>query len=286
MALHGYFRGDWLTLGMNLKDRITHKFFPEAYGRRQVQGMLTELTNRPRLGDGALHQTLDDLNGATDAFEIDNLSRAYQQGRNQIFGGGEKSAVREAIERRQSGFGLRLANTAFADGQLSDDEKLAIGDIASQRYTVIGACADLPRLGYKEAAQLEAFAKAPSTLIRTWMLQQAKESEVGMPAARELAGMLFADGGINPEKKSFLVNTSSVFGVPVQSEAQMFFRALGTTQLTPGNDQTGPTLLDEARSKDYFIHDSFRTANGGVRNTRHVDALVEAVTFSLAHQVS
>lgn len=270
---------------MNLKDRITQKFFPEAYGRRQVQGMLTELTNRPRLGDAALHQNLDELNAATDAFEMDNLSRAYQQGRSQIFSGGEKSAVREAIERRQSGFGLQLATAAFSDGELNDDEKLAIGDIASQRYTIIGACADLPRLGYKEAAQLEAFAKAPSKLIRTWMLDQAKQSEVGMPAARELAEMLFADGGMNPEKKSFLVNTSSVFGVPVQSEAQMFFRGLGTTQLVPGTDETGPTLLDEARSKDYFIHDPSGAECGGVRSTRHVNALVEAVAFSLAHQV-
>ncbi|MBN9417217.1 hypothetical protein ABS71_14720 [bacterium SCN 62-11] len=269
---------------MNLRDRIENKFFPEAYGRRQVQGMLTELTNRPRLGDGSLHQTLDDLNKTTDAFEIDNLNRAYQQGRKQILGGGEKSAVREAIERRQAGFGLQIATQAFADGQLDDEEKLAIGDIASQRYTVIGACADLPRLGYKEAAQLESFSKAPSNTIRTWMLEQAKTKEVGMEAVRDLAEMLFADGGISPDKKAFLVNTGNIFGVPVQSEAQMFLRGLGTTQLAPGNDQTGPSLLDEARSKDYFIHDNFLTDCGMARSTRHVDSLVEAVTFTLAHQ--
>lgn len=269
---------------MNLRDRIENRFFPDAYGRRQVQGMLTELANRPRLGDASLHQTLDDLNATTDAFELGNLNRAYQQGRNQILSGGEKSAVREAIERRQAGFGLQIAAQAFADGHLDDEEKLAIGDIASQRYTVIGACGDLPRLGYSEAAQLEAFSKAPSALIRTWMLDQAKTKEVGMEAARDLAEMLFADGGITPDKKSFLVNTHNVFGVPVQSEAQMFLRGLGTTELAPGNDKTGPTLLDEARSKDYFVHDHFISDCGNPRSTRHVDSLVEAVTFTLAHQ--
>lgn len=271
---------------MNLRDRIENKFFPEAYGRRQVQGMLNELIERPRLGDAGLHQTLDDLNKATDAFEMDNLSRAYQQGRTQIFSGGEKSAVREAIERRQAGFGLQLASKAFENGELNDEEKLAIGDIASQRYTVIGACADLPRLGYKEALQLETFAKAPSNRIRGWMLDQARApgGEVGLPAVKELGEMLFADGGVSTDNKAFLTTTGQVFGKPVSSEAQLFLRALGTTKLNIGNDQTGPTLLDEARSKDYFVHDSFLTEYGTPRSTRHVDALVEAVTITLAHQ--
>ena len=270
---------------MNLRDRLQNKFFPEAYGRRQVQGMLNELSNRPRLGDAALHQTLDDLNAHTDAYETDNLLRAYSQGRTQILSGGEKSAVREAIERRQGGFGLQLACKAFENGKLSDDEKLAIGDIASQRYTVIGACADLPRLGYKEALQLESFAKAPSNRVRAWMLDQAKTSgEIGLPAVKQLGEMLFADGGVGADNKAFLVNTGNVFGVPVSSEAQLFLRALGTTSLNVGNDKTGPTLLDEARSKDYFVHDSFLTEWGTPRATRHVDALVEAVTFTLAHQ--
>ncbi len=266
---------------MNLRDRIEKKFFPEAYGRRQVQGMLNELTNRPRLGDAALHQTLDELNNATDAFELDNLSRAYQRGRTQIFSGGEKSSVREAIERRQAGFGLQLATKAFRDGELNDEEKLAIGDIASQRYTIIGACADLPRLGYKEALQLETFAKAPSDRIRGWMLEQAKvQGQIGLPAVKQLGEMLFADGGVGTDNKAFLTSTGQVFGKPVSSEAQMFLRALGTTKLNVGNDQTGPTLLDEARSKDYLVHDSFLTDSGA----GHVDALVEAVTFTLAHQ--
>lgn len=270
---------------MNLRDAIQKKFFPEAYGRRQVQGMLTDLTNRPRLGDAALHQSLDDLNTTTDAFEIDNLTRSYQQGRTQIFSGGEKSAVRDAIARRQTGFAIQLATQAMSDGQLTDEEKLAIGDIASQRYTVIGACADLPRLGYQEALQLESFAKAPSDRIRTWMLEQAKvKGEIGLPAVKELGEMLFADGGVGTENKAFLTNTGNVFGVPVSSEAQMFVRALGTDKLNVGNDKTGPTLLDEARSKDYFVHDSFLTEWGTPRATRHVDALVEAVTFTLAHQ--
>lgn len=270
---------------MNLRDRIENKFFPEAYGRRQVQGMLNELANRPRLGDAALHQTLDDLNATTDAFEMGNLSRAYQQGRTQIFSGGEKSSVREAIERRQAGFGLQLASAAFQDGELNDEEKLAIGDIASQRYTIIGACADLPRLGYQEALQLETFAKAPSNRIRGWMLEQAKtQGEIGLPAVKELGEMLFADGGVGTDNKAFLTTTGQVFGKPVSSEAQLFLRALGTTKLNVGNDQTGPTLLDEARSKDYFAHDSFKTEWGTPRATRHVDALVEAVTFTLAHQ--
>ncbi|MFN8608466.1 MAG: hypothetical protein U0931_13095 [Vulcanimicrobiota bacterium] len=271
---------------MNLRDAVEKRFFPEAYGRRQVQGMLNELTNRPRLGDAALHQTLDDLNATTDAFEVDNLTRAYQQGRTQIITGGEKSAVRDAIARRQTGFALQLATTALADGELNDEEKLAIGDIASQRYTVIGACADLPRLGYQEALQLESFAKAPSNRIRAWMLEQAKAGtgEVGLPAVKQLGEMLFADGGVGIENKAFLTNIGNVFGVPVSSEAQMFVRALGTTKLNVGNDKTGPTLLDEARSKDYFVHDSFLTEWGTPRATRHVDALVEAVTFTLAHQ--
>jgi hypothetical protein len=270
---------------MNLRDRIENKFFPEAYGRRQVKGMLTELTNRPRLGDAALHQTLDDLNVTTDAYETSNLERAYHHGRNQILGGGEKSAVRDAIARRQTGFALQLATQAMADGGLTDEEKLAIGDIASQRYTVIGACADLPRLGYQEALQLESFAKAPSNRIRVWMLEQSKvRGEIGLPAVKELGEMLFADGGVSNANKAFLTNTGNVFGVPVSSEAQMFVRALGTTTLNVGNDQTGPTLLDECRSKDYFVHDSFLTEWGTPRATRHVDALVEAVTFTLAHQ--
>lgn len=269
---------------MNLRDRIQNKFFPEAYGRRQVQGMLNELTNRPRLGDAALHQALDDLNAATDAYETDNLLRAYSQGRNQILSGGEKPAVREAIERRQAGFGLQLASKAFEDGQLTDEEKLAIGDIVSQRYTVIGACADLPRLGYKEALQLESFSKAPSNRVRAWMLEQTRTpGEIGLPAVKELGEMLFADGGVSAGNKVFLVNTDNVFGKPVSSESQLFLRALGTTSLNVGNDKTGPTLLDEARSKDYFVHDSFLTEWGAPRSTRHVDALVEAVTFTLAH---
>lgn len=270
---------------MSLRDRIESKFFPEAYGRRQVKGMLNELTERPRLGNAALHQTLDDLNKATDAFEMGNLSRAYQHGSTQIFSGGEKSAVREAIERRQAGFGLQIACKAFQDGKLDDEEKLAIGDIASQRYTVIGACADLPRLGYKEALQLETFAKAPSDRIRGWMIEQTKTpGEIGLPAIKELGEMLFADGGVGTENKAFLTSTGQIFSKPVSSEAQLFLRALGTTKLNVGNDQTGPTLLDEARSKDYFVHDNFKTEWGTARATRHVDALVEAVTFTLAHQ--
>lgn len=248
--------------------------------------MLNELTNRPRLGDAALHQTLDDLNATTDAFELNNLSRAYQQGKTQIFSGGEKSAVRDAIARRQTGFALQLATQAMADGALNDEEKLAIGDIASQRYTVIGACADLPRLGYQEALQLEAFSKAPSDRIRGWMLEQARtaQGEIGLPAVKELGEMLFAEGGVGTDNKAFLIHTGTVFGVPVSSEAQMFVRALGTTKLNVGNDKTGPTLLDEARSKDYYVHDSFVNEWGAPRATRHVDALVEAVTFTLAHQ--
>ncbi|MBS2037237.1 hypothetical protein JST97_19775 [bacterium] len=269
-----------------MRDAVEKRFFPEAYGRRQVQGMLNELTNRPRLGDAALHQTLDDLNATTDAFELNNLSRAYQQGKTQIFSGGEKSAVRDAIARRQTGFALQLATQAMADGALNDEEKLAIGDIASQRYTVIGACADLPRLGYQEALQLEAFSKAPSDRIRGWMLEQARtaQGEIGLPAVKELGEMLFAEGGVGTDNKAFLIHTGTVFGVPVSSEAQMFVRALGTTKLNVGNDKTGPTLLDEARSKDYYVHDSFVNEWGAPRATRHVDALVEAVTFTLAHQ--
>ncbi|MBT9585966.1 hypothetical protein IV102_21665 [bacterium] len=263
---------------MNWCDSIHSTIFPGSYARRQVGTMLQELRERHRPGDCALHARLDELNLGTQALEVDNLTLAYRDGEKKDFLGAEKSSLRDAVGRRQSGFALQLARTAFADGDLSAQEQLAIGDIANQHYNIYGACGNLPRLVYTEALDLQAFAKAPSNDIRTWMLDQGKSKEITVPAVRELAGLLFADGSLSAEEMAFAASTCQVFGTPVSSEAQMFLRGLGCTDVHQGRE-FGPTLFDEARSKDYATVPGMPDTVASV----HVDALEEAVAYTLAN---
>jgi uncharacterized tellurite resistance protein B-like protein len=243
--------------------------------------MLKELQNRPRPGEAQLHNQLDELNVSTQALEIENLARAYQDGKQKDYLGAEKSDVREAIGRRQSGFALQLARTALADGEVQESEKQAIEDMADQRYDLYGACADLPRLAYNEARDLQAFGQAPNDEIRHWMLEQGKSQEVGMPAVRQLAELFFADGTLSPQEVNFALTTQRVFGTPVESEAQMYLRGLGCTRLDRG-DESRISMVDEARSKDYAMVPS-QCDWGPIPATSHLDALEEAVAFTLAH---
>ena len=262
---------------MSLLDSIQVKFFPQKYGRPQVKAMLDELKSRPRPGDAAVHQKLDELNQATDVLAVDNLCDAYRQGMCQGYGGAEKLATREAVARRQTGFALQLARSASRDGEVSEAQKLAFSDIASQRYTAYGACAELPRLSYTESVDLLAFSYAPGPAVRSWMVEQGKKKEVDLPAARQLAQVLFADGQLSEQEKAFASNSRRVFGAPVRTEAQMFLRALGCSEAVQGNQEDGPSLLDEARSKDY----SYPATPPWV--SKHMDALQEAILFTRAH---
>lgn len=258
---------------MNLRDSLTLKFFPDAYARRQVGAMLRELHERNKVGDEAVFDKLDELNKTTDALDVANLTACYRDGQKKGVLGAEKNSVRDGIARRQTGFALQLARGAFGDGEVNQQQKLAIADIAHQHYTTYGACGNLPRLAYSEALDLQSFANAPSQTIRVWMMEQGQKEKVDMPAVRQLAGILFADGNLTPQEKAFAGHITRVFGAPVASEAQIFLRGLGTTDLTAGDEKTS-TLLDEARSKDYSVEPvSFR----------HVNALSEAVAYTLAH---
>lgn len=260
---------------MNLRDSITLKLFPDRYAKRQVGAMLRELHERKKVGEPAVFEKLDELNQTTDALDVANLTQCYRNGQKTGVLGAEKNAVRDGIARRQTGFALQLAKSNFADGEVNQQEKLAIEDIAHQHYTTYGACGNLPRLAYQEALDLQSFANAPSQTIRVWMMDQGQKKEVDLPAARELADMLFSDGQLNAQEKTFAASTHRIFGVPVAGDAQMFLRGLGSTEVKAGDEKTS-TLLDEARSKDYAVDP---------RGSRHVGALYEAFAYTLAQQI-
>ena len=267
---------------MNWRDSLQSRICPEAYARRQVSSMLQELHDRPRIADAVVYRQLDELNLETQALELKNLSAAYRQGQKSNTLGAEKNSVRDAMGRRQTGFALQLARTVFADGDVNPQEKLAIGEINNQHYTIYGHCGELPRLHYTEALDLQAFANAPSNEVRAWMLEQGTSPKVDMPAARQLAELFYADGNLSEQEKRFVESTQDVFGTPIQSEARMFLRGLGSTQLLSG-DATTASLLDEARSRDFAglnpVSQCYDAKAGS-----HVEALQEAIAFTQAHK--
>jgi len=265
---------------MKFLDSIQSKYFPQQFARRQVSDMVRELQERERPGDAGLHKCLDELNLSSQALEIDNLANAYLAGQKKAYPGAEKFEVRDAIARRQTGFALQLARQAFADSHLDKAEQEAIADIGNQNITLYGACGNLPRLTFQEAYDLQDFADAPSDDIRAWMLEVAKKPSVEMKDARELAGMLLADGHVDPKEKAFVTSARRIFGAEVESDAHLFLRGLGNTDLVSLETQkgNGPTLWDEARSLDYSGDECILV---GPPCTKHVMALGEAVRLTV-----
>lgn len=265
---------------MKFWDSIESKYFPHQFARRQVSAMVRELQERERQGDAGLYNSLDELNLSTQALDIENLADAYQAGQKKAYPGAEKFEVRDAIARRQTGFALQLARQAFADSHLDAAEQDAIADIGNQNITLYGACGNLPRLTFQEASQLQDFADAPSDEIRAWMLEVARKPSVEMQDARELAGLILADAKVDSKERAFVTSARRIFGAEVESDAHLFLRGLGHTEVAAsGNSKgTAPTLWDEARTLDYRGDENILV---GPPCTKHVMALGEAVRMTV-----
>lgn len=238
----------------NFIDKLQQKFTPQRYAERKVGEYLKEYESRPRLGDAKMHEKLDELNQARDAFNRDELVAAYREGQKETYCGAEKSKMRDCVSAHQTGMARELAEFSMADGTLDAAEKTAIQDIANQQWTQYGNCGSQPHLAYGESMGLRAFAEAPNDSVREWILKESSEKTIPVEGAERLGEILFRDGTLDEAGRKFVVGQGGFFKSSLSKGAEFFLRALDGTDpnLRPQYDKgTGPSLAQQAFSIDH-----------------------------------
>jgi hypothetical protein len=230
---------------------------PRSIARKEVDGFIQELNNRPRKGDPALHEKLHKLN--EQALNPEALTDAYErhtQGEDpSISRYCGLNRVKDAVNAGQVGFARELAAQTMADGHYSESEDLAVRQMTNPPYQLKGYGPVLGQLllGGWESNHLRNFAAAPNDGIRSWMVEQSPGKPVDLPAVQALGEKLFENGKLDTPGWNYAARLGSVFGTPIEKSAQFFLDALRGTdpdlRVSFDKDSSG-SYRELARSQD------------------------------------
>jgi hypothetical protein len=244
---------------MNFLSQLFSSTSPSRLARTEVDGFLKELKSRPRHGDPALHQKLNQLNEKAGALDPEVLTEAYEKG-----SAGDShfaqqrglEQVKKAVNAGQTGFARQLAAEIMADGSYSEAENLAVRQMVNPPLGLRGYGHGIGQqlLSPNESQRLRSFSAAPNDGIRSWMLEQSPGKPVDMPAVQDLAETFFENGSLDWNSWVYATNLPTVFDSPVEKSSQFFLYALNGTDpdLRRNNDKdsSGISYREWARQQD------------------------------------